>query len=318
MSKRAKTTPKEELPQGTVLQDTNGNEWEIQNIIGSGGFGYVYRGTKHGVRSRQEYAIKTENMESGPLFVERMFYLKNMKAESINGWKLDKKLIELPLPSFYGFGSIDYNFNKYRFIVIEKFDKDLEAFLKSVSDNLLLGAVINIIRQMIDALEYIHECGYVHWDIKSQNIFVGKKPKENHVYLGDFGMVTKYKTENVVPNKKLANNGTLEYIALDGHVGMHTRRADLESLMYNGLEWLKLKLPWKGETLSKTITSKVEMKDEVLKAGPKEKIYNYDKVPHCYFRSMKIIYSMEPAEKPDYAFLKKLLKEYKKEKKSSK
>jgi len=32
-------------------------------------------------------------------------------------------------------------------------------------------------------------------------------------------MVTKFKTENVVPNKKLANNGTQDYIALDGHVG---------------------------------------------------------------------------------------------------
>lgn len=71
----------------------------------------------------------------------------------------------------------------------------------------------------IDALEFIHECGYVHWDIKCQNIFIGKKPKNNHVYLGDFGMVTKYKTEDVKPDKKCANNGTLNYIAIDGHLG---------------------------------------------------------------------------------------------------
>lgn len=44
MSKRAKTTPKEELPNGFLLKDTNGTEWKIQNIIGSGGFGYVYCG----------------------------------------------------------------------------------------------------------------------------------------------------------------------------------------------------------------------------------------------------------------------------------
>lgn len=71
----------------------------------------------------------------------------------------------------------------------------------------------------IDALEFIHSRGYVHGDIKSQNVFIGKKPKQNHIFLGDFGMVTKYKTENVVPDKKSANNGTLNYIALDGHVG---------------------------------------------------------------------------------------------------
>jgi len=39
------------------------------------------------------------------------------------------------------------------------------------------------------------------------------------VYLGDFGMVTKYKTEDVKPDKKCANNGTLNYIAIDGHLG---------------------------------------------------------------------------------------------------
>lgn len=156
----------------------------------------------------------------------------------------------------------------------------------------------------IDALEFIHECGYVHWDIKSQNIFVGSKPKENHVYLGDFGMVTKYKTEDVVPNKKFANNGTQNYIALDGHYGskytiailllmkyiyifiyfqVHTRRADLESLMYNGLEWLKLDLPWKNLTLQNTIKSKLKMKDVILAAGPKDKMFDFNNVPQCKY-----------------------------------
>jgi len=54
------------------------------------------------------------------------------------------------LPKFYGFGSATYNNNKYRFIVIEKFDKDLETFLKTVSSRLLLGAVINIVRQIVN------------------------------------------------------------------------------------------------------------------------------------------------------------------------
>lgn len=56
---------------------------------------------------------------------------------------------DLPLPSFYGFGSTLFNNNKYRFIVIEKFDKDLEEFLKTISNKLLLGAVINIVRQIV-------------------------------------------------------------------------------------------------------------------------------------------------------------------------
>lgn len=68
----------------------------------------------------------------------------------VKKWVTIKKLKELPLPRFYGFGSTIHNDNKYRFIVIEKFDKDLEAFLQTVSDGLLLGAVINIIRQIVN------------------------------------------------------------------------------------------------------------------------------------------------------------------------
>jgi hypothetical protein len=65
---------------------------------------------------------------------------------------------------------------------------------------------------------------------------------------------------------------------------VYTRRGDLESLMYNGLEWLKLKLPWTGQALSKTIKSKNQMKETILAAGPEEKIHDFVKVPHCKYK----------------------------------
>lgn len=68
----------------------------------------------------------------------------------VSNWITIKKLKELPLPKFYGFGSTVYNNNKYRFIVIEKFDKDLESFIQTVPNKLLLGCVINIIRQIVN------------------------------------------------------------------------------------------------------------------------------------------------------------------------
>jgi len=122
-------------------------------------------------------------MESGPLFVERMFYLKHMKKEGtvvymtgsmriifnkwiilcldVENWITKKKLKELPIPNFYGFGSTVYNSNKYRFIVIEKFDKDLETFLKTVPDKLLLGGVINVVRQIVSEPIYICQSIYL-------------------------------------------------------------------------------------------------------------------------------------------------------------
>jgi len=53
--------------------------------------------------------------------------------------------------------------------------------------------------------------------------------------------------------------------------------------MYNGLEWLKMKLPWKTFTLLKTIKSKNEMRDAILIAGSNEKIYDFNNVPNCKY-----------------------------------
>lgn len=67
------------------------------------------------------------------------------------------------MPRFYGFGCAEFNNNKYRFIVIEKFDKDLESFLKTVPNNLLLGAVINIVRQIVSNQYFFYDVVPKKW-----------------------------------------------------------------------------------------------------------------------------------------------------------
>lgn len=54
--------------------------------------------------------------------------------------------------------------------------------------------------------------------------------------------------------------------------------------MYNGLEWLKLNLPWKGQTLQKCIKSKSEMKDAILSG--KESKYNFKNVPKSNYSKL--------------------------------
>lgn len=63
---------------------------------------------------------------------------------------------------------------------------------------------------------------------------------------------------------------------------MHTRRGDLESLMYNGFEWLRLDLPWKGQILKKVILSKTQMKDTILSEGKLSYFPNVPKCEYCF------------------------------------
>lgn len=71
-------------------------------------------------------------------------------------------------------------------------------------------------------LQFIHQCGYIHGDIKGANILLGsnKKTASQQVYLVDFGLASKYFTgSEFKPNKKKAHNGTIEYLSRDAHDG---------------------------------------------------------------------------------------------------
>ncbi len=98
-------------------------------------------------------------------------------------------------------------------------------------------------------LEYIHSQGYVHNDIKAQNLLLGYgRTHENDIYLVDFGLVSKYLRDGVhleyKPDARKAHDGTIEYTSRDAHIGAHSRRSDLEILAYNLVHWISGTLPW--------------------------------------------------------------------------
>ena len=50
-----------------------------------------------------------------------------------------------------------------------------------------LDTIMHYLWQIVDALTYIHEKGFVHQDIKPENLLVGE---DNGILLADFGIVT--------------------------------------------------------------------------------------------------------------------------------
>lgn len=76
------------------------------------------------------------------------------------------------MPHYVSSGSHIYNGDKYRFLIIPRYKKDLERVLKD-KKTLSLKTALTISLQIIDVLEYIHDKGYIHSDIKASNIMLG-------------------------------------------------------------------------------------------------------------------------------------------------
>lgn len=70
----------------------------------------------------------------------------------------------------------------------------------------------------LDVYEYIHDCTYVHADLKGSNMLLGFGKNGNaQVYLVDFGLASHYTTKDFKPDPKKMHNGTIEYTSRDAH-----------------------------------------------------------------------------------------------------
>lgn len=75
-------------------------------------------------------AMKIEPHENGPLFVEMNFYIRAASPEAVDNFKKAKGLSTLGMPCHRGSGSTDINGKKHRFLVMDRFGKDLEKLCK--------------------------------------------------------------------------------------------------------------------------------------------------------------------------------------------
>ena len=82
----------------------------------------------------------------------------------------------------------------------------------------------------------MHKAGYVHCDLKPDNILIGQNEDSNMIYLIDFGLSHCYLDEDgdhLDPPDKICFKGSISYCSLNLLNKQHpTRRDDLESLVY--------------------------------------------------------------------------------------
>jgi len=179
------------------------------------------------------------------------FYLRNAKQDDIKKFKQKHGMKSLGMPYILANGSVEVNGEKHRFIVMPRYGSDISKFLEQNGKRLPEGTVYRLAIQMLDVYQYMHGTGYIHADLKAANILLGLgKGGAAQAYLVDFGLASHYVTGEFKPDPKKMHNGTIEYTSRDAHLGVATRRSDLEILGYNLIEWLGVELPWVTQIFS--------------------------------------------------------------------
>jgi len=113
---------------------------------------------------------------------------------------------------------------------------------------LALPRAAKIIKQIASALDYAHERGFIHRDVKSGNIIVAE---HDHASLTDFGLVRAAEGTMLTSTGRVM--GTPEYMSPEQAQGREIDyRTDLYSLGVVAYEALTARVPFRGETPTAT------------------------------------------------------------------
>lgn len=165
--------------------------------------------------------------------------------------------------------------------------------------------------QMLQRIEFVHINGFLHRDIKPDNLLMGNGKNSHVLYIIDFGLAKRFidpKTGKHIPYRDGKSlTGTARYASLNTHIGQEqSRRDDIESIAFVMIYFLKGELPWqrvagadKEEKYLKIKEKKIETPITDLSKG----------LPSQILKFFEVIRNIGFEDSPDYIALRTLLAE---------
>jgi eukaryotic-like serine/threonine-protein kinase len=189
--------------------------YRLLERVGEGGTAEVYR-AEHPERGACAFKVLRQRLRGDPTAVKR--FLREAGYGS--------RVVHPSVVRTYDYGEAD----GFHYLALEWADGESLASLLHRSGPLAPAQVVNLVRQLADALAAAHQAGIIHRDLKPENIMYDARTET--VKLLDFGIA---RDAELPPEERLTRTGffvgTLQYVAPEALSGeLVDGRADIYSL----------------------------------------------------------------------------------------
>eukprot|EP01061_Rhynchopus_euleeides_P041774 TRINITY_DN73037_c0_g1_i1.p2 TRINITY_DN73037_c0_g1~~TRINITY_DN73037_c0_g1_i1.p2 ORF type:complete len:316 (+),score=121.23 TRINITY_DN73037_c0_g1_i1:34-948(+) len=219
-------------PLGVSISDNDLARWQKGRTLGKGAFGVVYEGL---LRDGTLLAVKVieynmDDTKEAEAVKQEFVLIKNMSHKNIL--------------QYYG---IHINEGQLQIFMEMAPKGSVASLVKRIGDALAVHVIRNFTKQILEGLEYLHDHGVIHRDIKGDNLLIGEG---NVIKLCDFGSSRQF-SGVVTADRCNTLIGTPlwmapEVINLEG-AGGYGVKADIWSLGITQIEMLHC-TPWKDAT----------------------------------------------------------------------
>lgn len=230
------------------------SRYRILGLVGQGQFGKVYCASDR--RTGQLVALKELSHQSAPThqFLQELWFIISLQHSNI--------------AACLGLEHIQTG----RYLVMEYCEGGTLRHLIEQQNSLRLQEVLNLIIGVLDGLDYAHQRGIIHCDIKPENILLTLKSQGWHPKLSDFGIARRLPLAGKLsPSEKPSTftGGSPAYMAPERFYGIYSSRSDVYAVGIVLFELLVGDRPFHGlpgELMSTHLNQRLQIPTEIPEA----------------------------------------------------